>query len=217
MKTRLIDSEVLRSVTPSALRGYATFEGWKPVIPYGETSQIYNRHIGDRSVEIIIPVTSQIGDYPSVVSQLISIFARESDRDELSVFRDLSHADRDVVRVRTTDADGDGAISLELGVEMVALSRDMLASAACAAHEPRASYHLGKVQPAANYMSKVKLGQTEAGSFVVALLAPVPPTLNAGTQPDLWPELMSEPYERRVTRMLTRALDATRSALSEVN
>jgi hypothetical protein len=217
MRTRLIDSDVLSSVTPSALRGYATFEGWKPVESYGETSEIYTRQIGDRSVEIIIPVTSQIGDYSLVVSQLVSIFARESDRDEVSIFRDLSQSDRDVVRVRTTDADKDGAISLEVGVEMVALSRDMLASAACAAYEPRSSYHLGKMQPAAYYMSKVKLGQTEAGSFVVALLAPVPPTLDTGGQPDFWPELVSEPYERRVTRMLTRALHAARAALSETN
>jgi hypothetical protein len=218
MRVQILDSGALLSISPSALRGYATFEGWRSTESYGETSAVYIRKFGDnRFVEIIIPVTDQIGDYSSVVSQLISVFARESNRDELSVFRDLTQADRDVVRVRSTDADKDGAISIELGVELVRLSRDMLASAACAASEPRRAYHLGKVLLANQYMEKVKLGQTETGSFVITLLAPVPPTLGVGGQPDFWPELTSEPYERRVTRVLTQALDATRTALAETN
>jgi hypothetical protein len=98
MKTMILDASALASVTPTALRGYATFEGWRPVEAYGETSEIYSRRIGDRSVEIVLPVTEQIGDYASTVSQLIGIFARESNRDELAIFRDLSLADRDVIQ-----------------------------------------------------------------------------------------------------------------------
>lgn len=158
MKARILDSEALRSVSPSALRGYATFEGWRPTEAFGDTSEIYHRQFGERSVEIIVPVTEQIGDYATVVSQLIGIFAREAERDELSIFRDLSHADRDVIRVRSTDADKDGAIPIESGIELVTVARDMLASAACAAFDPRRSYHLGKVLQANQYMEKVKLG-----------------------------------------------------------
>jgi hypothetical protein len=36
----------------------------------------------------------------------------------LSIFRDLLYADRDVIRVRSTDADDAGSISLEAGVEL---------------------------------------------------------------------------------------------------
>ncbi len=217
MKVQILDSDALTSITPIALRGYANFEGWKSIESYGETSTVYGRQFGDRFVEVVIPLTSHIGDYPSVVSQLISIFSRENNRDELSIFRDLSQADRDVIRVRSTEADKDGAISVEAGVQLVGLSSYMLAAAACAAYEPRRSYYLGKVQQANDYMKRVKLGQTETGSFVVTLLAPVPPTLGLGEQPDLWPELISEPYDRRVTRVLTRALDAARIALFETN
>jgi len=39
---------------------------------------------------------------------------------------------------------------------------------------PRPSYRAGKVKQAEQHMSRVRLGQTEQGSFVVTLLAPVP-------------------------------------------
>lgn len=60
-------------------------------------------------------------------------------------------------------------------------------------------------------MRRVKLGQTEHGSFVVTLLAPVPPLL----QPQLdqsWESPDDEPMERMVTRRLMSALEASRTA-----
>ena len=60
-------------------------------------------------------------------------------------------------------------------------------------------------------MSHVKLGQTEHGSFVVTLLAPVPPELQPQLDP-AWTNLDDEPIERQVTRRLMTALEASRTA-----
>ena len=87
----------------------------------------------------------------------------------------MVRADRDVLRVRAPEADDDGSFGIDRGVELVQHARDMLASAACAAFDPRRAYHLKKVQRAEDYMRHVRLGQTEHGSFVVTLLAPMPP------------------------------------------
>ena len=81
MKALIVDPVALRAISPVALRGYATFEGWKRVEPYGENSEVYLRRKGDQSSEIILPVTEQLGDYPSIVAQLISIFAKEADKE----------------------------------------------------------------------------------------------------------------------------------------
>ena len=60
-------------------------------------------------------------------------------------------------------------------------------------------------------MSRVRLGQTEQGSYVVSLLSPVVPP---PTQPPLFrdPDPHGAPMERRVTRRLAEALIATRIA-----
>lgn len=217
MKAIISDPLALRAITPLALRGYAEFEGWRQIEPYGTTSEIYNRRIGDRFVEIILPVTDQIGDYSSVVQQLISIFAREGDRDEIAIYRDLTHADRDVVRAGSPHADDDGSIPINEGVDLIAEARNALASAACSANEPQQAYHLGKIQRVTDYMSRVRLGQTEMGSFVVTLLAPVPPRIQPPAQETLWPELITEPYDRQVTRVLANGLKAVSGALEELN
>jgi hypothetical protein len=93
----------------------------------------------------------------------------------------------------------------------------MLASAACAAFEPRSAYHLAKVQKAEDYMRRVRLGQTEQGSFVITLLAPIPPILATPSQIDMWPHLEEEPFERRVTRVLIQSLHSAREAIVESN
>lgn len=208
MRTSIEDPDALRAVSPAALVAYARGEGWVRIEKFGEHSDVYAR---SGAPELILPGTDALGDYPAVVADTIRVFASEERRDELQLYRDLIGADRDVIRVRAPLADDDGSISLDAGVEMVAQARDMLLSAACAAKDPRAAYRAGRVKDAASYMERVRLGQTEQGSFIVNLLAPVPPALDEG-QSSFWPIETDEPFERKVTRTLVKSLSAARLA-----
>ena len=62
--------------------------------------------------------------------------------DELSLYRDLVTADRDVIRVRAGGKD-DGAVALSDGVSLVSGARDMLLAAACSLSNPRPLYRAG--------------------------------------------------------------------------
>jgi hypothetical protein len=132
------------------------------------------------------------------------------DSDEIAIYRDLVGADRDVVRVRAIGGEDDGSVVLDAGVKLVAQSREMLLAAACSVRSPQPLYRAGANKEAIEYMRRVRLGQTEYGSFVVTLLAPVPPLL----QPQFDPSWGSadEPMERMVTRRLMEALEASRTA-----
>lgn len=214
MRAHIIDSDALRAISPMALSAYAKAEGWARTESFGAHSDVYEL---SGAGEIIIPGTETLGDYDAAVGRLIEAFARVEERDELAVYRDLVGADRDVIRVRSTDADDDGSIRIEAGVELVLHARDLLLSAACAAKDPRPAYRAGKVKDAADYMERVRLGQTEHGSFVVTLLAPVPPALDVpGTQALLWPSAAEEPFDRLVTRRLADGLEAARGAAERV-
>lgn len=212
MRARIIDAQALRGISPQSLRAYARAEGWVATERYGEHSQVF---IKEGAGEAIIPGTVALGDYASVVAELLALFARAENRDELQVYRDLATADRDLVRVRAPQAEADGSVVIEAGVDLVVYSRDLVLSAACSAWDPRPSYRAGKVKQADDYMTRVRLGQTEQGSFVVTLLAPVPPALEAQTT--LWPDELEEPYERRVTRRLASGLDAAAQAIEKHN
>jgi len=213
MKASITDPEALRSVTPAALVAYALSEGWTRAESFGDHSDVYQRA---NSPELILPGTDSRRDYPEVVSSILEILSGEEGRDELQLFRDLAGADRDVIRVRAPEADDDGSVSIDVGVELVLQARDMLLAAACAAKDPRAAYHAGKVKDAGSYMDRVRLGQTEQGSFIVTLLAPVPPALDLIDQGAFWPVEAEEPFDRKVTRTLAKALEASRRAAESV-
>lgn len=209
MKATILDTEALRAISPVALAGYARSEGWTRAEQYGAHADVY---IAAGKPEIILPRTERLGDYPSVVAKLLTIFAEATQRDELAMYRDLSGADRDVVRIRAFGGDDDGSVPIDAGVEIVTHARQLLLAAACAARSTQQLYRAGANREASDYLRRVKLGQTEQGSFVVTLLAPIPPQLQAPQQ-GLFPSFEDEPFERQVTRRLADSLDALRGAV----
>jgi hypothetical protein len=212
MKARISDAEALRAISPAALSAFARGEGWVKGDAYGQHADVYS---GQGRPEIILPRTDRLADYASVVSRLIEVFAKFTEQDELATYRDLVGADRDVVRVRTIGVEDDGSVPLDAGVKIVAQARDMLLAAACAVRAPQALYRAGSNKEANDYMRRVKLGQTEHGSFVVTLLAPVPPLLQPVQLPldQAWMDYEDEPMERMVSRRLMEALEASRKAV----
>jgi hypothetical protein len=183
---------------------------------FGQFSEVFVRPEAP-ALELIIPVSTQIADYASAVGDALRFIANFEGRDELVVYASLIQSDRDVIRIGASEADDDGSIGIDPGVDIVQHARDLLASAACAAIDPRRAYHLGKMQQAEEYMRRVRLGQTEHGSFVVTLLAPIPPALSVSRQIPMWPHIEDEPFERKVTRFLAQALLAAREAVVESN
>lgn len=203
MRASIRDREALTAVSPAALSAYARAEGWDKVDTYGDHSDVYT---SKGLPEIILPRTQRLGDYANVVSQLIEIFAGVAETDEMSLYRDLVTADRDVIRVRAAE-NGDGAVAVGDGIDLMLGARDMLLAAACSLREPQPLYRMGANREANDYVRQMRLGQTEQGSFVVTLLTPVvlPPmrqTLEPNWEPD------GDPIERQMTRCLAGALKA---------
>ena len=210
MTTNLRDPKVLRAVSPLALSAYARSEGWSKSEAFGEFSDVY---VGPQLPEIIVPRTQRLGDYAHVVARLLAIFSQAAEVSEVELYYNLVVADRDVFRVRVNNGDNDGTVDLSQGVTLVNGARDMLLAAACSLEAPRPVYRAGANREANEFLRRSRLGQTEAGSFVLTLLSPViPPQM----QPPLLPDGDShdEPVDRQISRRLAQALSAARSATS---
>ena len=203
MRAYIQDKGALTSVTPEALSAYALTEGWRKVEPYGDYSDVYTK---DGGPEIILPRTQHIGDYANVMAQLIEIFARNAEVDELSLFRDLVTADRDVVRVRA-DVGETGDVAVNVGVDLMVGARNMLLAVACSLWDSRPVYRSGdeEYKEASRHLDRMRLGQTEQGSFVITLLTP---RLDQG-----WELADHAPIDRQITRRLANALVAMREAI----
>lgn len=211
MKADIRDIEALTAISPASIAAYARVMGWKKTEPYGDHSDVYS---ADNLPEIILPRTQNLGDYATVVSQLIGIFSSVANYDEISAYRDLTTADRDVVRVRALGNE-DGSVAVNDGVDMLSGARDMLLAAACSLDDPQPLYRSGANKDAREYVNRIRLGQTEQGSFVISLLTPIvsPFTL----QPALFEYegetvQYEEPIERRMTIRLAETLEVARDA-----
>ena len=235
MKVIIQDKKALLAVSPAALSAYARTTGWTKVDTYGKHSDVF---MGEGLPEIILPRTAHLGDYARVVSMIIEIFAKVADVDELALYRDLAMADRDVVRVRAVDGDDSGSVAVSDGIDLMSGARDMILAAACSLQGPQPLYRAGANREARAYLNRVRLGQTEQGSFAITLLSPVisPPiqqplfsALEYGNDPierqvtrrpadPIQQPLFSaleygnDPIERQVTRRLADSLAATREA-----
>ncbi len=207
MRVGIRDKNALLAVSPAAVSAYAAACGWKRQDTYRRHSDVYTR---DGQPEIIVPRTERLGDYASVVATLIDTFARVSEQDELTVYRDLVTADRDVIRVRPSESEG-GSINLEAGIDLLGGARDLVLSAACSLHEPQAAYRAGANKEAAELSKQLRLGPTDQDSFVVTLLTPV---LQSPIQAfSLGPHEQGGPIARRMTTRLVEALTAARQAV----
>ena len=206
MTTRHFDDRAsLRVITPVALSYYARAEGWNSAGTYRQHSDVY---AGDGKPEIIVPRTDVIDDYAMAVSDLIAIFARVLDRDKASVYRDLTLADRDVMRIRALEAEPDG-LPFESSHTMLAGTRGMLIAAAKSLDNNRLVYPSGAGGAVADYLNRIRLGHTEKGSFALVLVSPaIAPQLH----PLLPDDDVATPTERRVAQRLSQSLFATRSA-----
>ena len=209
MSVDLRDHTTLVAVSPAALSAYARSAGWRKAESYGEHSDVYT---ADDRPEVILPRTERLGDYSRVVSQLIRIFAKVAEREELALYRELATADRDVVRVRAADSD-DGSVTLSDGVDLISGARDMLLSVACSLGEARPVYRPGANREAGDLLKRMRLGQTDQGSFVVTLMTPAIPPPMPALFPD--PEDRNAPLERRMTRRLVKAVTAARQATEQ--
>ena len=207
MKAEIRDYDALRAISPMALSAYARQRGWWKREPFGDYSDVY---VADHMPEIILPRTQRLGDYARVVAHLISIFADAEERDELSLYRDLTTADRDAIRIRVSESN-DGSLSLSKGVDLVSGARDVILAAACSLQRPQPVFRAGANIEARSLVDQIQLGQTEHSSYVVVLLTPAiaPPIreLFEGS------EDRTDPIARRLTKHLCQALNATRKAV----
>ena len=208
MQATIHDREALKAISPVALAAYARSAGWQRGEIYRVHSHVY---AGQDRPEIIVPRTDHLGDYATVVSTLIKIFAQVADQDELTIYRSLVTGDRDVVRIRVADAD-DGSLELNQGVDLIGGARDLVLSAACSITKPgQTVYRAGANREAKDLVEQMRLGQTDQGSFVITVLTPVvPPQL----QQELFPnsEDRDAPLQRKMTRHLLEALQAARES-----
>ena len=209
---RLSDSGI-RDVSPGDLYAYLRDQGWRRLERFGDSGDIFSAPGGD--AEVLVP-SQVLADYERRVREILEVLSAVQARDPRQVLQDISLTMYDLVRVRLSDRVAGGSMPIDYGVERFRKARDLVTAAACAALRPQKAFRAaGRMKGIPEYMNRVRLGPTEHGSFVINLLCPVPPSLDAAPDDPLLGAVFTEPFERRVTHKLVSGLQGAREGISD--
>lgn len=208
MRVDVLDTLTLSALQPAQLAAYMRSHGWRDLRADGR-AMTWQRFLGDEEFEALVP-ERRTADYVLRVRELVQTLEAVEQRSQLDLLVDLVSSSADVVRIRLdSGTDAAGSVELDDAVSLVEGTRELMLAAACAAVEPRAYFAGRRPTPAVEFIEGLRMGQTERGSYGLALFASVPPVHS--TSDDLLFEV-EEPFNRLATSGLWRSLRAAREA-----
>ncbi len=204
-----IPAERFAALRPEDIQLYLRGRGWS--VEPGATSEkaVVYRLPEHADAEVIVPRRRELRDYVARVADIIQLLAAVEQRAAWQILSDVSVPPADILRLSIAAPNAAlGTLPLDEGIRLIQGGRNLLLAAACSAHSPQPYYPRQSFKEATEFLESCRLGQTERGSFVATVAAPVPPLLEA--QGSLFggngTEVVNEPFARRATIRLMQAL-----------
>ncbi|SHG63674.1 hypothetical protein [Streptoalloteichus hindustanus] len=163
-----LDIDELGSVLPRNAARYLAATGWRATTSYS-VAAVWSREIDGATVEVLLPSTSDLGDYPARIADVLRTLAVVEDRDRHDILYELRFPLVDVTYIRTMPETPSGTTLLHEGFKAISGVKDLfLAAATTAAPEMRQPV-LPNTKPQAvwDFMNQVRLGLTRKGSYVL--------------------------------------------------
>lgn len=153
----------------------------------------------------------QFSDYPERVDEVLRLMQQVHGMDRTRVLNELEEATNDTLRLRDEGLEARWTTTLEEGRRLLDAAHQAWSDSArsLAQHEKDREKRRAQLQ---NFMESLRLGQTERGSYIVRVMAPVPAPQHV-RQTELTP---NPPFERKVTEHMVRAIGALSDAAMEV-
>jgi hypothetical protein len=204
-------NRALHDLRPDQVEAYLIDTGWQRDGEIGNRASIWHRPEENlKDYEVILPGNQRAKDYLDRIADVMYVLAEFEKREASEIARASAGYFADHIRVRVIHQDvQDGTIPLHDGVLLNLRARDVIAAGTLSTIAKRKQF-FGKRPPnVQEFLESLRLGQTEVGSYVVNIIAPVK------MQP---PELETIPttsLARLVTTNLTESLTALSVAIDK--
>lgn len=193
---------------------YLQAKGWKS--HQSRRSEVGIWRTSDGSEEVQVPLTRELGDYALTLRRVAESIARVEARDVSRVLGDLARPRADAVRFGLVgDAMADGTTSLMTGVDFFESIRSALTAGASSAKRPQPHFPRMGFAEAAEYVGRCRLGQTEVGSYVVAVTTPLELGVADEVETPNFGRRATEALVRGVSEMVTHVRAHTEDQLLE--
>jgi len=198
--------ELLVQLRSAELRRYALCTGWERNEAVNGRVAVF-QHPSSELDQLVVPVETKDTDaYAVLAGEAVRKLASWEKRPATAVLNDLLLPPSDVIRFRTSSPEAEtGSLPLDRTVQLLTGVRRLLSSVAHSALTPQRYFPRLRRTEAEEFVGRCQVGQTERGSFTLAVACPLdlPP---AGTRLFEQPPPVA-PYSRRVTEMLMRTVE----------
>ncbi|HEU5117104.1 MAG TPA: hypothetical protein VFT74_10605, partial [Isosphaeraceae bacterium] len=208
--------EQVDALRPGDVKLYLTSRGWVAQAMNGSTPKaVVLHHPNYRGVELLLPMERSLGDFALRMGDVVAGLAQLEDRPLNQVLNDLSMPPGDVFRVRVAGSVASlGNLPLDEALRTIEGGRKLLWASAHSVLQPQAILPQRRLQQVDEFLKSCRLGQTERGSFIATILAPVTPEIQPALPfPDESELEGVEPFERRVTTRLMESLGLVSHAI----
>lgn len=208
MVDKSLPHSILQMLKPQQVRSYALAKGWQRVPGVNGDIALFQHPEGQWD-QLIVPMDESLDDYPRRMRDVIENLANFEHRPASDVLNDLLSPEADTLRYRVVSpTTGRGTIPLVDGIQLLEGARRSILAAACSVVQPNPYHPRMSRTEAQQLLNACQLGQTERGSYSVAIACP----LRAVEQEqDLPPDV--EPFTRRAIALLMRSLSRVVSAI----
>lgn len=159
------------------LQAYLQSKQWHEDGKIRSVATVWHRR-DDEEAEILVPWSSA-KDYTVRMRQAVSALASYEARPVSELLKDIRQLLSNVITVRVIHDDtSNGTIPINDGVLLIAKAKELLSAAAQSLYSKRKQFTGRAPKEAKDYLETLLLGQTEVGSYVVNLIAPLDPPLN---------------------------------------
>lgn len=204
MRVEIRDVEAVRAIRPVDAALYLRANGWQQKESQPGRASVWLQSANNEEYEALLPMDHELRDYALRMGDLLQVLAAVENRSQADIYSDLLTITSDITRIRISDPElTDGTLPIEENALIAQKARDLILAAACAATERRPVWHARRPAQATEHVRKVRIGQSERGSYVITVISRVTPLLHAsdGQLFDADP-----PYERQVTQTLAESL-----------
>jgi hypothetical protein len=203
MKVDILDHATFNALNPSSIEKYLVSQQWHEVKRIESEVSLWVKS-GER---ILLPLDSNLGDFALSLRRVVSTLAEVENRSQLEVLEDFDTVTiGDIIRVKGQDIFNRNASTLPLfeGLVLIQQAKELIMAGARAAIEAKPLFAYRQPGEVSTYLKKIRLGQTERGSYIVKLISPCSkskqleiPNLSPNSEP---------PFERRAIQTLMQGL-----------
>jgi len=167
--------EQIKSLSSNQIRSYLVSNNWVESGNLGRIATIWHRPDSENSEsEIILPEDANLRDYSARIRDILVALSEHENRIIEEIFADISTYFADIIKVRVVHDDVEnGTIPLKDGVVLIERTLDLLTSATLSTLDKKRHFSNSRSKEVSDFIDKARLGQTEIGSYIINVIAPI--------------------------------------------